>query len=120
MLLSKRDQRLIGNIIEDADTLALRIEHFHVTREQFLNDLTFEGDIVYDSLMAPVYTLVEDAIHLSDDVMGALPNCPWDAIRGFRNIVAHGYRTVNRDIAWEIITEHIPQLVNSVKTLDDD
>lgn len=62
--------------------------------------------------MLPVYTLVEDVMHLSDGLMASLPDCPWDEIRGFRNIVAHGYRTVNRDIAWQIIDEDIPQLAD--------
>ena len=120
MPLSERDRMLIGNIVEDANTLKQRLRHFDVTKDQFLNDLSFEGSIIYDSLMMPVYTLVEDAIHLSDDLTNELSDCPWDEIRGFRNIVAHGYRTVNRDVAWQIITDNIPKFVSSLKVFIKD
>lgn len=50
---SKRDRDLISNILEDADTLGQRIEYFSVTKDSFLDDLSFQGDIIYDSLMLP-------------------------------------------------------------------
>lgn len=90
MLPKERDKELILNILDDAETLEKRIEHFKVTEDSFVNDISFEGDIVYDSLLMPVYTLVEDALHLSDEVMEYFPDYPWSDVRAFRNIVAHG------------------------------
>ncbi|MBQ9954243.1 MAG: DUF86 domain-containing protein [Eggerthellaceae bacterium] len=54
--------------------------------------------------------MAEDAIHLSSDVTDAYPDYPWDDIRGFRNFVAHGYREVDRAIAWKVIEDDIPEL----------
>lgn len=115
MLPKERDKDLILNILDDAETLEKRIRHFNVTEESFINDLSFEGDIVYDSLLMPVYTLVEDALHLSDEVMEFFPDYPWSDVRAFRNIVAHGYRRVSKEIAWKVIFEDIPQLVALLK-----
>lgn len=34
----------------------------------------------------------------------------WNAIRGLRNIVAHAYGTIKKDIIWNIITTDVPEL----------
>ncbi len=91
----ERDRELIFNILEDAETLKQRREFFGVTEDSFVNDASFEGSIAYDSLLIPVYTIVEDALHLSDRLMDDLPDYPWHEVRSFRNIVAHGYRRVD-------------------------
>ncbi len=80
MLPKERDKELTLNILDDAETLKKRIRHFNVTEDSFINDLSFEGDIVYDSLLMPVYTLVEDALHLSDEVMEFFPDYPWSDV----------------------------------------
>ena len=115
MLPKERDKELILNILDNAETLEKRIKHFKVSEDSFVNDISFEGHIVYDSLLMPVYTLVEDVLHLSDEVMEFFPNYPWSDVRAFRNIVAHGYRRVRKEIAWKVISEDIPQLVALLK-----
>ena len=60
--------------------------------------------------MTPVYRIAEDALHLSDELMNEYPDYPWDDIRGFRNFVAHGYRNVDRDIAWGVVNKDIPEM----------
>lgn len=76
MLPKERDKELILNILDNAETLEKRIKHFKVSEDSFVNDISFEGHIVYDSLLMPVYTLVEDVLHLSDEVMEFFPNYP--------------------------------------------
>ena len=115
MLPKERDKELILNILDNAETLEKRIKHFKVSEDSFVNDISFEGHIVYDSLLMPVYTLVEDVLHLSDEVMEFFPNYPWSDVRAFRNIVAHGYRRASKEIAWKVISEDIPQLVALLK-----
>lgn len=111
MLPEDRDKELIQNILEDYKTLLQRKEHFNITEDSFLNDDSFEGSIAYDSLLIPVYTIVEDVLHLSDELMSSFPDYPWEDVRGFQNIVAHGYRQVSKEIAWKVIDEDIPELV---------
>lgn len=116
MLPEERDKELIQNILEDYETLLQRKEHFNITEESFLNDDSFEGSIAYDSLLIPVYTIVEDVLHLSDELMSSFPDYPWEDVRGFRNIVAHGYRQVSKEIAWKVIDEDIPELIELLKS----
>ncbi|MBQ9552130.1 MAG: DUF86 domain-containing protein [Clostridia bacterium] len=37
---------------------------------------------------------------------------PWAAIRGMRNLVAHNYGSVSRDLVWKTILEDIPVLLS--------
>lgn len=52
--------------------------------------------------------------------MSSFPDYPWKNIRGFRNFVAHGYREVDRVIAWEVVCEDIPRLATLLQGYDPD
>lgn len=115
-----RDRKLIAVILKDIETLQQRIERYDVSEESFKNDLSFEGEAAFDLVMTPVYRIAEDALHLSDELMNTFPDYPWDDIRGFRNFVAHGYRNVDRDIAWGVVSKDIPELGKLLKQYLDD
>lgn len=106
----ERDLDLIEVILKDASVLESRIKHFNTTENSFINDHTEDGEIAYDAIMSPVYRIAEDAIHLSDNIRDVYPDYAWANIRGFRNFVAHGYREVDRSIAWKVASEDIPAL----------
>lgn len=105
-----RDTELIAVILEDCTTLERRVQRFAATEKSFVTDHSDEGELAYDAIMSPVYRIAEDALHLSEDVREFAPEYPWDDIRGFRNFVAHGYREVDREIAWKVVNNSIPAL----------
>ena len=107
-----RDLDLISVIMADYSTMLKRIELFSMTEKSFVEDRSDEGELAYDAVMSPVYRIAEDALHLSDDLQSRYPEYPWNDIRGFRNFVAHGYREVDRRIAWKVIESSIPQLAS--------
>lgn len=115
MQSTERDLTLIEVILDDAKTLDERLRHFNVTESSFKNDYSFEGQAAFDLIMAPVYRMAEDALHLSSELMLRHPDYPWDDIRGFRNFVAHGYRNVDRQIAWGVISVDIPRLAEILR-----
>lgn len=46
---------------------------------------------------------------------------PWSAIRGMRNLFAHNYGSMSRDIIWKTANEDIPVLLDFCnKTLKDE
>ena len=106
----ERDRDLAEVILADAEVLKARMARFDMTRERFIDDHSEEGEIAYDAIMSPVFRISEDALHFSDDLMALLPDYPWANIRGFRNFVAHGYREVDRAIAWGVVVDDIPEL----------
>lgn len=108
----ERDLDLISIILEDCRVLESRIVYFDATEDSFVNDRSEKGEIAYDAIMSPVYRIAKDVLHLSEKVIAEYPNYLWNDIRGFRNFVAHGYREVDRSIAWKVIVDDIPDLID--------
>ena len=46
----------------------------------------------------------------TDDYLTAMPQIPWKAIRGFRNIAAHQYGILDFNDVYKTVTEDIPSL----------
>lgn len=111
----ERDLELISVILDDCETLRKQLERFSSTEESFIKDRSDEGELAYDAIMSPVYRIAEDALHLSDEVGAFAPNYPWNDMRGFRNFVAHGYREVDRAVAWKVTTVSIPALADVLR-----
>ena len=42
----------------------------------------------------------------------------WRAIIGMRNIIAHGYFTIDSDIIWDTIQKDIPELLSKFKEIE--
>ncbi len=71
----------------------------------------FEQDVdIQDAVLWRLETLAEATGKLSDGLKRRHPNIRWDAVRGFRNIAAHGYLDLNLDLVWEIIAVHLSDL----------
>lgn len=47
---------------------------------------------------------------LSAELKGKYPEVRWKGFSGMRDIVAHGYETINLRIVWLTITEDVPKL----------
>lgn len=114
-----RDIELIDVILEDAQVLANRLRRFSLDQKQFVHDRSEDGELIYDAVMAPVYRIAEDTLHLSNDVVSAFPDYPWRQIKGFRNFVAHGYREIDRAIAWQVAGADIPELARLLRQYRD-
>lgn len=46
----------------------------------------------------------------TEDYIAAMPEIPWKAIRGFRNIAAHQYGIIDFEDVYKTVTEDIPSL----------
>lgn len=42
------------------------------------------------------------------------PEIPWNAVKGMRNHIAHGYFDINADLVWDTIKNDLPALKNAV------
>ena len=52
-----------------------------------------------------------------DSLIHAHPEIPWREIYGLRNRIVHDYEGVNLRLVWEIISEDIPELKDTLQTL---
>lgn len=52
----------------------------------------------------------EAARRLPASVQGEAPEIPWPMIVSLRNRIAHGYRSIDHQIVWEIVDTHLAPL----------
>ena len=44
-------------------------------------------------------------------------NVPWRNIRGFRNIIAHHYSTVDVNLVWKLLSRDLPELILMIEDI---
>jgi uncharacterized protein with HEPN domain len=59
----------------------------------------------------------EAARHVPDEVRDMAPDIPWNKIIGMRNILVHGYFTIDLDIVWDAVQQDVPLLKPAVVAL---
>ena len=99
-------------------------ERNEIIRKKLLSEIadieTFTRDRSSEELMADrmyqkavVMSLInigELSKSFTDDYLDTMPQIPWKAIRGFRNIAAHQYEIIDFDDVQKTIREDIPIL----------
>lgn len=83
------------------------IEAFVVdrTRSQLLEDRLRQKAIVMSLI-----NIGELSKAFTENYLAAMPEIPWKAIRGFRNIAAHQYGIIDFEDVYKTVTEDIPKL----------
>lgn len=64
-----------------------------------------------------IEVLGEAASRITDEYRLAHPDLPWQAMRGARNRLIHGYFDVDYDIVWQIVSTDLPTLIPKLRTL---
>lgn len=113
--MNAKDLLRVKRMLSLEEKLARRIELTGTTRASFIDGTSEQEEMVYDALMVLVLQIVEDATRLSDETTNLLPEHPWKNIRGFRNILAHAYAQVDKELAWDVLARDIPALCRSLE-----
>ena len=62
----------------------------------------------------------EAASHVPEEVCERAADVPWAKMRGMRNVVAHEYFGIDREVVWETATRDIPSIVEPLRRLLDE
>lgn len=84
-------------------------------REAFLKD-----DEKVDAIIRNVEVIGEAANNLTHEFRSEHAHVEWRKIIGARNVLIHGYTTVDPEIIWTITEFDIPVLKTEIKKLLDD
>lgn len=82
------------------------------TRADIDND-----EILQLALVKAIEIIGEAANHVSEDTRALAPDIDWGDIVGMRNRLVHGYREINNDVLWDVITHKLAPLVTELNRL---
>ncbi|MBN2401424.1 MAG: DUF86 domain-containing protein [Spirochaetes bacterium] len=103
-----RDYKLyIQDIKEVIDKIQLYIENIDL--ESFKNDSK-----TYDSVLHNFLIIGEAACKIPEEVQENYNEIDWRGMVGLRNIIAHGYFSIDPDIVWKTIKDDLPVLKEQI------
>ncbi len=82
------------------------------TLGEFLDD-----SLIQSAVIRCVEVVGEAARLVSDDTRRRAPNIAWPEIIGMRNVLAHEYGTVVLDRVYEVVVDHLPELLAQLTPL---
>ncbi len=105
-----RDPKLyLADIVE----ACRRVERFASGRD---DDQIMSNEIVRDAILYNIVVIGEAATQLSRaGIEAQLPAIPWSRIRAMRNVLAHEYFGVDRDLVLEVVRQKIPELRQTIE-----
>lgn len=104
--MDERDLDLFVRMLLETDEIAARRREFAIDERSWHSSRALR-----DLLLMPLIQIGELSTHLRDRGLSRqFPTVPWREIRGFRNVVVHGYGSIDADIAWESATKGVSEL----------
>jgi uncharacterized protein with HEPN domain len=82
------------------------------TREEFLDDPKEQ-----DAVIRRLAIIGEAARRISEQTRAALPDVPWKAMVGMRNIVIHQYDSVDLLLVWDVLQDNLAPLIAALEKL---
>ena len=102
-MVNVRDCGILSRIIERS----LRIES--VIKDLNSDDFNTNED-AQDLVCFNIFQIGELTKNLSEDFISQFNAVPWHKIKGLRNIIGHGYGTIEWDRLWETASKDIKTL----------
>ena len=80
--------------------------------EQFVDD-----ELVQAAVIRCVKVIGEAAKLVSEETRTREPGIPWRLVIGMRNVLAHDYGVLIPEKVYEVVTEHVPELLERLGPL---
>ncbi len=110
--MNVRDKQIIEHMARYCGEIIGASKRFNNSKEQFVNDYVF-----YNSCCMSLLQIGELSKRLSDDFRESYLDLPWRELRGIRNLFAHEYESVHKELIWDTIQNDIPSLHEQLKAI---
>ena len=102
-----RNTEVLKRIVDYCIEINKTIDRFGARYENFSNDSVYQNAVALCVLQ-----IGELTTHFTEEFKDIYNEMPWNQIKALRNIVAHNYGKIDKEILWETITNDIPTLQN--------
>ncbi len=96
-----------------------QIESLSFSKDRFLNPDNDEDDLIAEGLINRVFRITEETGRISEEVANDY-GFERRAASGVRNLLAHAYGEVDREIIWEVMETDLEELLDACKRFCDD
>ncbi len=100
-----RNADVLKHIVDYCNEINNTIERFGNNCEIFSNDTVYQNAVALCVLQ-----IGELTTHLTEEFKNTYNEMPWNQIKALRNVAAHNYGKIDREILWETISNDIPKL----------
>ena len=105
MRVNERDGQILQHIVQHCNEIEATIKMFGKNEKYFK-----ENFIYLNAVSMPILQIGELAKRLSDDFIKQSIDIPWKSIKGMRDMFAHQYHSMDKEIIWNVAIKHIPEL----------
>lgn len=106
-----RDYRLyLDDILESVDRITEYVANMDFS--MFVSDQK-----TIDAVVRNLEIIGEAAKNLPDHITSTIPEIDWRKITGLRNILAHEYFGINKEIIWDIVQNKISVLKSACEEM---
>ena len=81
-------------------------------------DELFADERTFDAILMNIVVMGEAVTDLSDSFKQIHHYLPWQALRDFRNQVAHEYFSIDAEEVWQYLKNFLPQFTEKLQRLD--
>lgn len=100
--------------LEDILNAAIKIEKY--TKGLSYNNF-LDSDLVSDAVIKNILVIGEATKNIPEDIRKSYPQVEWRKMAGMRDMMIHGYFSINYRIIWDVVQNKIPILKEQVKQL---
>lgn len=100
-----KNMRILRHMIQYCDQITEAMVLFGKNYDIFKSNNTYRNACCLCLLQ-----IGELTYSLTDDFKISHSGVPWKQIRGFRNIIAHAYGTIEPAVVWDILMNDLPTL----------
>ena len=100
--------------LEDIYSATVKIEKF--TKNLSFDDFV-DNELVSDAVIKNILVIGEASKNIPDEIRIANPEIEWRKMAGMRDMMIHGYFSINYRIVWDVVKHKIPTLTQQIKNL---
>jgi uncharacterized protein with HEPN domain len=74
--------------------------------------------MAWDAILMRLHAVGENMAqlrHFDEEAFAAAADASWYKAIGLRNIIAHGYESIDRDTLWQILIEDLPPFARTIE-----
>lgn len=87
-------------------------------KESNFNRKKFDSSLLHQrAIILSIAFIGEASGEISPATKSAFPQINWNDMIGMRNRLIHGYSRIDLDVVWNVVTEHLPPLIDALESI---